>query len=90
MGLPERVLQESCRQGFESKQKGKAPVSEQSQDTPHPSVLSTVQEQRTSSRCRKPKPRRPAFRLLSGSQHVIVCPACSAVLWGWKEKKANQ
>lgn len=51
-----------------------------------PRVLSTADEPRASYRCGKPEPRPQAFRLLPGSQHSSVCPACYEFLWGWKER----
>lgn len=53
------------------------------------SALSAADAQRTGARFPQRAPTPQAFRLLSGSQHSIVCLACSAFLWGWKDKKVT-
>lgn len=55
-------------------------------DTPS-SVLNTADDPRTCYRCGKLEEEQRPLRLLPGSTHIVVCPACYAVLWGWKEQK---
>ena len=55
-------------------------------DTP-PSALPKTGEPRTCYRCGKPEEAGRPLRLLPGSTHIVVCPACYTVLWGWKEQK---
>lgn len=59
-------------------------------DTPPINVLRTADEQRTCYRCGKAEPRPHAFRQLPGSRHIIVCPECYRMLWGWKEQKGKE
>jgi hypothetical protein len=64
----------------------------QEKDRPNtsPSALSTPGEPRTCYRCGKPEEAERPLRLLPGSTHIVVCPACYQVLWGWKEPKGKQ
>lgn len=50
-------------------------------------AFNTDAEPRTCYRCGKPEEMQRPLRLLPGSAHIVVCPACYAVRWGWKEKK---
>ena len=54
-------------------------------DEPSPSAL-TPGEPRTCYRCGKPEDTQRPLRLLPGSAHIVVCPVCYEVLWGWKEQ----
>ncbi len=54
-------------------------------DTP-PSAHRTDDVQRVCYRCAQVENAQRPLRLLPGSQHIIVCPACYQVLWGWKEQ----
>lgn len=56
---------------------------------PPPSALDTEGLPRTCYRCGKPEERARPLRLLPGSTHIVVCPACYEVLWGWKEQKGK-
>lgn len=51
--------------------------------------LQHIDEPRTCYRCGKPEQKPHTFRLLPGSQHIIVCPKCYELLWGWKERPAK-
>lgn len=44
--------------------------------TAEPGVLNTSGEPRSCYRCGKPEPKIPPFRLIPGSQHIVVCPEC--------------
>jgi len=56
-------------------------------DLPPSGDLITGDAPRTCYRCGTPEPRAEPFRRLPGSQHIIVCPACYQVLWGWKQPR---
>ena len=53
---------------------------------PPPNGRRTDDVQRVCYRCAKPEHAQRQLRLLPGSQHIVVCPACYQFLWGWKEK----
>ena len=61
----------------------------QENDRPNtpPSAFTTEGQPRTCYRCGKPEEMQRPLRLLPGSAHIVVCPACYAFLWGWKEQK---
>jgi hypothetical protein len=54
---------------------------------PQISVLRTSIQQQTCFRCGKPERVPYTFRLLPGSQYVLVCPTCYQQLWGQKPKR---
>lgn len=43
----------------------------------------------TCYRCGKEEQEQHTFRLLPGSTHITLCPACYEVIWGWREKPAK-
>ena len=58
-------------------------------DSPATNALTTEGLPRTCYRCGKPEGAQRPLRLLPGSTHIVVCPACYQVLWGWKEQKGT-
>ena len=54
-----------------------------------PRVFTTEGQPRTCYRCGKREGEQRPLRLLPGSAHIIVCPECYQVLWGWKEEKGT-
>lgn len=58
-------------------------------NTPPHGELRAANEPRTCYRCGKPEEMQRPLRLLPGSAHIVVCPACYQVLWGWKEQKGT-
>lgn len=56
-------------------------------DLPPTNAPRTDDVQRVCYRCAKVESAQRPLRLLPGSQHIIVCPACYQFLWGWKEKE---
>ena len=58
-------------------------------NTTEPDIVNPASERRTCYRCGKPEEVQHPLRLLPGSTHIVVCPTCYEVLWGWKEKKGK-
>jgi hypothetical protein len=40
-------------------------------------------------RCDKLEQAGEPFRLLPGSSHITLCPACYTLVWGWRDQPAG-
>ena len=43
-------------------------------------------KERVCYRCGQPEQGANILRLLPGSTHITLCPACYQIVWGWREK----
>lgn len=47
-------------------------------------------ERRRCYRCGELEQETLPLRLLPGSRHLVLCPACYAFIWGWGEEQAQE